>query len=180
MRNIILFLFLLPLMAYGQTYKYIGVEDGLSNRRIYNIQKDRQGYMWFLTNEGMDRYNGQDIKHYKLIEANRELNSDIDLGWLYADKKGGIWVIGRKGRIFQYEEKYDRFKMIYKLPEATDVISYGYLDRNSNIWLCSNDSILLYNTETAQTLQFPNVLDENITVILISLWQQKWGSGILS
>ena len=75
--------------------------------------------------------------------------------------------------------------MIYKLPEATDVISYGYLDRNSNIWLCSNDSILLYNTETAQTLQFPNVLDENITVveqamILISLWQQKWGSGILS
>lgn len=165
MRNIILFLFLLPLMAYGQTYKYIGVEDGLSNRRIYNIQKDRQGYMWFLTNEGMDRYNGQDIKHYKLIEANRELNSDIDLGWLYADKKGGIWVIGRKGRIFQYEEKYDRFKMIYKLPEATDVISYGYLDRNSNIWLCSNDSILLYNTETAQTLQFPNVLDENITVV---------------
>ena len=92
MRNIILFLFLLPLMAYGQTYKYIGVEDGLSNRRIYNIQKDRQGYMWFLTNEGMDRYNGQDIKHYKLIEANRELNSDIDLGWLYADKKGGIWA----------------------------------------------------------------------------------------
>lgn len=53
MRNIILFLFLLPLMAYGQTYKYIGVEDGLSNRRIYNIQKDRQGYMWFLTSEGM-------------------------------------------------------------------------------------------------------------------------------
>lgn len=74
-------------------------------------------------------------------------------------------MIGRKGRIFQYEEKYDRFKMIYKLPEATDVISYGYLDRNSNIWLCSNDSILLYNTETAQTLQFPNVLDENITVV---------------
>ena len=54
-------------MAYGQTYKYIGVEDGLSNRRIYNIQKDRQGYMWFLTNEGMDRYNGQDIKHYTLV-----------------------------------------------------------------------------------------------------------------
>ena len=74
MRNIILFLFLLPLMAYGQTYKYIGVEDGLSNRRIYNIQKDRQGYMWFLTSEGMDRYNGHDIRHYKLIEANRELS----------------------------------------------------------------------------------------------------------
>lgn len=102
MRNIILFLLLLPLMAYGQTYKHIGVEDGLSNRRIYNIQKDHQGYMWFLTNEGMDRYNGKDIKHYKLIEESKQLSSEIHLGWLYADKEGGIWVIGKKGRIFQY------------------------------------------------------------------------------
>lgn len=165
MRNIILFLFLLPLMAHGQTYKYIGVEDGLSNRRIYNIQKDRQGYMWFLTSEGMDRYNGHDIRHYKLIEANKELSSGIHLGWLYADKEGGIWVVGKKGRIFRYEEKYDHFKMVYKLPEATDAISYGYMDRNNTIWLCGKDSVLLYNTETTQTIQFPNVLDDNITVV---------------
>ena len=58
--------FLLPFIAMGQTYKYIGIEDGLSNRRIFNIQKDSKGYMWFLTNEGMDRYNGKEIKHYKL------------------------------------------------------------------------------------------------------------------
>ena len=65
--NIVCFLFLLPLIATAQTYKYIGVENGLSNRRIFDIQKDSVGYMWFLTNEGIDRYNGKDIKHYKLI-----------------------------------------------------------------------------------------------------------------
>lgn len=64
--NIVCFLFLLPLIATAQTYKYIGVENGLSNRRIFDIQKDSIGYMWFLTNEGIDRYNGKDIKHYKL------------------------------------------------------------------------------------------------------------------
>lgn len=89
MRNIILFLLLLPLMAYGQTYKHIGVEDGLSNRRIYNIQKDHQGYMWFLTNEGMDRYNGKDIKHYKLIEENKQLSSEyISDGYMLIKKAG--------------------------------------------------------------------------------------------
>ena len=165
MRNIILFLLLLPLMAYGQTYKHIGVEDGLSNRRIYNIQKDHQGYMWFLTNEGMDRYNGKDIKHYKLIEENKQLSSEIHLGWLYADKEGGIWVIGKKGRIFQYEEKYDRFTMVYKSPKVTDAISYGYLDRNNNLWLCGKDSILLYNTKTTQVMWLPNLLEDNITVV---------------
>ena len=30
--------------------------------------------MWFLTNEGMDRYNGKDIKHYKLNKEGKEEN----------------------------------------------------------------------------------------------------------
>ena len=75
--NIVCFLFLLPLIATVQTYKYIGVENGLSNRRIFDIQKDSVGYMWFLTNEGIDRYNGKDIKHYKLIEENKESSFQI-------------------------------------------------------------------------------------------------------
>ena len=57
---------LLPLIVCPQTYKYIGMEDGLSNRQVYAIEKDRKGYMWFLTPEGIDRYNGKELKHYKL------------------------------------------------------------------------------------------------------------------
>ena len=59
MKYIVYILFFFPVWVTAQTYKYIGIEDGLSNRRIFNIQKDAQGYMWFLTNEGMDRYNGR-------------------------------------------------------------------------------------------------------------------------
>lgn len=105
--NIVCFLFLLPLIATAQTYKYIGVENGLSNRRIFDIQKDSVGYMWFLTNEGIDRYNGKDIKHYKLIEENKESSFPIHLGWLYFEEKGKLWVIGKAGRIFQYNQEHD-------------------------------------------------------------------------
>lgn len=31
-------------MCGAQIYKYLGIEDGLSNRRIYRIQKDGRGY----------------------------------------------------------------------------------------------------------------------------------------
>lgn len=58
MKYIVYIFLLFPILVTAQTYKYIGIENGLSNRRIFNIQKDDQGYMWFLTNEGMDRYNG--------------------------------------------------------------------------------------------------------------------------
>ena len=65
---------LLSLTVSSQTYKYIGIEEGLSNQKIYKIQKDARGYMWFLTHVGIDQYNGKEIKHYKLREGNRELD----------------------------------------------------------------------------------------------------------
>lgn len=119
--NIVCFLFLLPLIATAQTYKYIGVENGLSNRRIFDIQKDSVGYMWFLTNEGIDRYNGKDIKHYKLIEENKESSFPIHLGWLYFEEKGKLWVIGKAGRIFQYNQEHDVFNRVYKLPKTRSI-----------------------------------------------------------
>jgi len=165
MKYIIYILLFFPIWATAQTYKYIGIENGLSNRRIFNIQKDSQGYMWFLTNEGMDRYNGKDIKHYELNKESSTLDAPIRLGWLYTKPQTGIWVIGKQGRIFQYDSNKDDFKMVYKLPDTSETISCGYLDRSNNIWLCRKDSILLYNIKDAHILQFSNILHSNITAI---------------
>ena len=87
-----LFLILLfPLICVAQTYRYLGVEDGLSNRRVYCIQKDKTGYMWFLTHEGIDRYNGKEFKRYKLMDGDAEVNSLLNLNWLYIDQEGVLW-----------------------------------------------------------------------------------------
>lgn len=165
MKYIIYILLFFPIWVTAQTYKYIGIENGLSNRRIFNIQKDTQGYMWFLTNEGMDRYNGKDIKHYKLNKEASTLDAPVRLGWLYTGPQIGIWVIGKQGRFFRYEANEDDFRMVYKLPDISETISCGYLDRNNNIWLCCKDSILLYNINDAHILQFSNILHSNITAI---------------
>ena len=105
-----------PLTCIAQTYKYIGVEDGLSNRRVYAIQKDRKGYIWFLTHDGIDRYNGKEFKHYKLQDGKEESGSLLNLNWLYIDTEGTLWEIGKKGRIFRYDTMHDTFILEYKLP----------------------------------------------------------------
>ena len=74
---------LLSLTVSSQTYKYIGIEEGLSNQKIYKIQKDARGYMWFLTHVGIDQYNGKEIKHYKLREGNRELDPLLNINWTF-------------------------------------------------------------------------------------------------
>ena len=70
----------------------------------------------------------------------------IRLGWLYTEPHIGIWVVGKQGRVFQYEADRDDFKMVYKLPDTSEAISCGYLDRNDNIWICRKDTVLLYRS----------------------------------
>lgn len=55
--------------------------------------------------------------------------------------------------------------MVYRLPDTSETISCGYLDRNNNIWLCRKDTVLLYNIKDARIFQFPNVLHSSITAI---------------
>lgn len=166
MRYIAYLFFLYPILISAQTYKYIGLEDGLSNRRIFNIQKDIQGYMWFLTNEGLDRYDGKDIKHYKLNkEENIIIYSPVHPGWIYTTSDGGIWVIGKKGRLYQYDTDHDEFKLKFKLPDSSYVVNYGFMDRKENIWLCCKDSISLYNIKEGNVTQLHNPMKNAITAI---------------
>ena len=163
-------LLLLPLVSVAQTYQYIGVEDGLSNRRVYAIQKDQKGYMWFLTHDGIDRYNGKEFKQYKLMDGDEEVNSMMNLNWLYIDTKGTLWEIGKKGRVFCYDSQHDRFQLVYKLPEnevkgRPIPISYGFIDTNNVVWLCNEDALYLYNTNTQKVVLIKNEIGESITDI---------------
>lgn len=161
---------LLPLICVAQTYKYIGVESGLSNRRVYAIQKDPKGYMWFLTHDGVDRYDGKKIKQYNLMDGEEEVSSIMNLNWLYTDSKGVLWEIGKKSRVFRYDNNHDYFELVYKLPESEIKgglvpISYGFIDSNDIVWLCSKDTLYLYNTETKNVAYIKNEIAESITCI---------------
>ena len=153
-----------------QIYKYIGLEDGLSNQKIYHIQKDRRGYMWFLTQEGVDRYDGKRIKHYNFSDDSIKLDSRIALSWLYMDNENVLWVIGQRGRIFKYDLQHDKFKLAYVHPElirnkSQAFLNYGYLDKNDRIWLCYKDSITWYDTRTGTASKIPTPVNGEITTI---------------
>lgn len=154
----------------AQTYKYIGVENGLSNRRVYAIRKGPKGYMWFLTHDGIDRYNGKEFKQYKLMDGEEEVNSMKNLNWLYTDTKGRLWEIGQMGRVYRYDSKHDRFRLLYKLPESEmkDLaipVSYGFVDGNNRVWLCNQKNIYLYDEDSAECTVIRNAIGESITDI---------------
>lgn len=63
---------LLPSVTFtqmkAQIFQYIGIEDGLSSRRVLSLQQGEHDYIWILTHKGIDRYNGKQFTHYPLIK----------------------------------------------------------------------------------------------------------------
>ena len=91
--------------------------------------------MWFLTQEGVDRYDGKHIKHYNFSDDSMRLDSRVALNWFYMDSGNVLWVIGQKGRIFRYDSLHDKFELVYVHPEllrnkSQAFLNYGYLDKN--------------------------------------------------
>ena len=49
-------------------FKTLDIKNGLSQNTIFAILQDRQGFMWFGTKEGLNRYDGQNFRIFKKEE----------------------------------------------------------------------------------------------------------------
>lgn len=55
--------------------KRLGIEQGLSNNYVVSITQDKQGFLWFATEEGLNKFDGtRFITYYKndLAHNNQE------------------------------------------------------------------------------------------------------------
>ncbi len=166
MRIVLFTLFLyISSLSFAQSYKYISVEDGLSNRRVYSILKDNKGYMWFLTHQGIDRYDGKTFKHYNLITSIEKIDSFGEIALLNVDAKGILCAITKNGQIFRYNNITDNYQLVYQLKNKGPVI-YAYIDHNNNIWLCTAHNQYIYNLNSHKFLSLTNYNKQTVCDIV--------------
>jgi len=87
-------------------FENIGVNDGLSQSSVYSIYQDKKGFMWFGTADGLNRYDGQNIRIYK-INDKKIANSNFIHGNICEDSKANIWFCNETG-LFYYDPLADK------------------------------------------------------------------------
>ena len=61
-----------PLLSKDLRFRYLGEEQGLSNNTAWDLMKDRRGYLWIATFDGLNRYDGYNMTVYKHDPENSE------------------------------------------------------------------------------------------------------------
>ena len=86
--------FTIPVKAQTNTIRFenISTEQGLSQSTVHAILQDRQGFLWFATEGGLDKYDGYQFTVYQHDPGNSQTLSDNLISSLYQDAQGNLWV----------------------------------------------------------------------------------------
>ena len=73
-------------------FKNITIEDGLSQSTVKTIYQDSKGYIWIGTDDGLNRYNGYEFKHYKHDKYDKNSIANNYIVDIIEDKYGYLWI----------------------------------------------------------------------------------------
>ncbi len=99
-----------PLKSQPIFFNQISQEDGLRNGNVRAIVKDFQGFVWIGTEDGLHRFDGNQMKIYRHRESDSlSLASNFILG-LYEDLFHNLWVGTLDGGLCLYDRYSDTFR----------------------------------------------------------------------
>ncbi len=135
-------------------------DQGLSHDAVNCILKDRDGFMWFGTNGGLNRFDGRSFKVYQhQPDQPKSLPNNSVLGITEAPD-GALWLATNSG-MCRFDKKKQTFELV-KLPEQDDQILSNesvtrmIIDREGYGWFGCYGYLVKINLQTLEFRRFPN------------------------
>lgn len=154
-----LWLDLLPSFpAYAQNnhpkFKRLTPNEGLSQGHVTAIIKDHQGFMWFGTDEGLNKYDGYTFITYKYDGEKPESISNNFVRDVMEDHAGNVWVATTSGL-----DKFNRKKgaFVHYTPTGKSIYIEGiFEDSQKRMWVGSNKGLYLFNPDKGIFHHYPH------------------------
>lgn len=175
--------FLPNLLAEADDYYFnkIPAFSGLSSFYIRKMAQDSTGYIWIATSDGMNRYDGHQIKVYKAFDGKE--NSGLVSGVIQEiliDSKDRLWV-GTPIGMSLYDKENDKFEIIASILENNGLVTFDikniYEDFDGNINVATGHHIYKYNEESKNLDIIFTVTRGNISNVLLDDESQGFWVG---
>jgi len=138
-------------------FQHLSPEDGLSQAQVYNVVQDLQGYMWFGTLAGLNRFDGYDVKVFTHDPENAGSISDNAIRAILVDSNGILWLGTDSGGLSKYNPIDDSFTNYIHSDNphsiSTNRVRVLFEDSQGNFWVGTDGAGLeLFDRETGQFL----------------------------
>lgn len=132
----------------------ITVKDGLSQGSVYAILKDKEGYMWFGTNDGLNRFDGYKYEVIKSSDKDENTLHPGIIGSIVEDDYGYLWIGTSSGlsRLNKKTLEVERIGADINDPKKTSSkhIWDLYIDSNKNLWVGTENGLNKYDFKTGE------------------------------
>jgi PAS domain S-box-containing protein len=163
LKNAWLFLFVLvfvgglytptPVHAQASTprFTHLTSEQGLSNDVVRCILQDSQGFMWFGTLDGLNKYDGYTFTVYRHRRSDPDSLSDNTVTALYEDRTGTLWI----GTAMGLDSLAGGAVRFTHYPAVAEQIGAIYEDATGILWIGTEGSGLFrYDRAAGQFIQY--------------------------
>lgn len=125
------------------------MDDGLPSNQIRKVFKAKDGFMWFLTEGGLCRYDGYKIITYQNNPRNPNSLSYNELFCYLEDEDGTLWI-GSKSGLNRFDPKTGIFKRYFHDPKNPNSLSNNFItcmlkDRKGRYWIGTEKGINLFD-----------------------------------
>lgn len=156
-------------------FNHITINDGLSQSSVTCIFQDQKGFMWFGTQDGLNRFDGYNFKIFKNIPNDENSLTENFIFSIYEDISGVLYIETQSGNFHRYNPKTESFTVIPKdsidfTKAKFNSIKAMFTDATGKEWtggLGNPVGLKMQNFNTNQKMQFnhnpadPNSLSDD-------------------
>ena len=142
MKGLSIFLMLIGFTVYGQvpsgrTMHYTQ-KDGLSFNIINSIIQDNQGFIWFATGNGLNRFDGINFRTFKSDSQDSSGLPGNYIQKVFKDHQGTFWLSSRKG-LYSFDLKTEKFSQ-HAVAKASQRADVTWISENTKgrLWIATS------------------------------------------
>ncbi|UPK72248.1 two-component regulator propeller domain-containing protein [Chitinophaga filiformis] len=126
-------------------------ENGLSSNTVSTILKDKYGYMWFGTDDGLNRFDGVNFSVYRHKQSDTMSIGANSILAMHEDRSGNLWV-GTNTTLSLYDRKKDCF-INYRFTSGNTARTI-FRDHTGKLWIGSYAGLFTFDPQTGKTGQY--------------------------
>lgn len=150
------------------SFQRLGQSDGLSQSTVMDLHQDRFGFFWLATENGLNRYDGHEIRSY-FRQPGQADGLPSDYIWaVEEDEAGNLWLGTDDAGVVLWERKNRRFRQLQLTGARGEDLSNARVNdlliaSDGMVWVGTRDHGVLAVTPkgrtTAQLLFDPSLQD---------------------